>query len=138
MAGGRPTKYSDEVLSTAQDYIVNFADYEDIVPSVAGLACALELSRDTIYEWIKHEDKQEFSDTIRKLLTAQERKLINGSLGNSLNPMISKLLLAGHGHSDKQEIDNKSSDGSMTPKVYTPSDYNEAQSKLSGEIDDLD
>jgi hypothetical protein len=118
MAGGRPTKYNDEVLATAKDYIVNYEEYGDIVPSVAGLACELGIARETIYDWIKQESKSEFSDTVKQLLTAQERKLINGSLGNSLNPMIAKLLLAGHGHSEKQEINHQSSDGSMTHPGY--------------------
>ncbi len=30
MAGGRPSKYNDEILATARDYIVNFADYDEL------------------------------------------------------------------------------------------------------------
>ena len=138
MAGGRPTKYNDETLETAKDYIANYANYDDVVPSIAGLACVLGVARDTIYDWIKQPEKEEFSYTVKILLTAQERSLINGSLSNTMNPMIAKLLLAGHGHSEKQEIDMKSTDGSMTPKAYTQDQYTDAQSKLSKRLDDLD
>jgi hypothetical protein len=43
--------------------------------------------------------------------------LIDGGLIGDFNPTITKLMLTKHGYSDKQEVDNKSSDGSMTPKV---------------------
>ncbi len=138
MAGGRPSKYNDETLSTATDYIVNFADYDDVIPSVAGLACALEVCRDTIYDWASQEGKAEFSDIVKRLSTYQERKLLNGGLNGTLNPMISKLILSKHGYAEKSEVDNKSSDGSMTPKAYAPEQYSQAQSKLDNEIDSLD
>lgn len=116
MALGRPSKYSEEKLSTAMDYISNFADYGDVIPSVVGLAVALETHRDTIYAWAKDEDKQDFSDIVKRLSTSQERKLLNSGLDNTFNPTIAKLLLGKHGYSDKQETDHTSSDGSMTPK----------------------
>ena len=115
MAGGRPTKYNDETLGIATAYIDEYKSYGDIVPSVAGLACVLKVSRDTIYEWVKHKDKEEFSDIIKVLSTAQERSLINGSLGNELNPTISKLLLGKHGYSDKAEIE---SNVTVAPKNF--------------------
>lgn len=102
---GRPSKYNDDVLATAADYIVNFVDYGDQIPSVVGLAVALETHRDTIYAWAKDKDKAEFSDIVKRLSTNQERKLLNGGLDNSFNPTIAKLLLAKHGYSDKQETD---------------------------------
>lgn len=102
---GAPTKYSDELLETAADYVVNFADYGDAIPSVVGLAVALETHRDTIYAWAKDEDKADFSDIVKRLATNQERKLLNGGLDNSFNPTIAKLLLGKHGYSEKSETD---------------------------------
>lgn len=102
---GAPTKYSDSVLETAADYVVNFSDYGDAIPSVVGLAVALETHRDTIYAWAKDEDKADFSDIVKRLATNQERKLLNGGLDNSFNPTIAKLLLGKHGYSDKSETD---------------------------------
>lgn len=107
MAGGRPTKYNDEVLATAKDYIVNYEDYGDVIPSIAGLACEIGVCRDTVHAWVKDDDKAEFSDIIKQLATSQERKLLNGGLANQYNAMISKLVLAKHGYTDKQEIESK-------------------------------
>ena len=115
MAGGRPTKYSPEILELARDYVVNFKEYDDVVPTIAGLACELNIARDTIYDWSEQEDKQEFSDIIKVLMAYQERNLVNGGLSGGMNPMITKLMLAKHGHSDKTDIDHSSKDGSMTP-----------------------
>lgn len=117
MAGGRPSKYNEDVLETARDYIINFADHDDIIPSIAGLACVIGVCRDTVHEWAKDENKPEFSDIIRQLSTAQERKLLNGGLSGACNPMISKLVLSKHGYQEKVQQDNISSDNSMTPSL---------------------
>lgn len=119
MAGGRPSKYNQQVLETAEDYIVNFSDYGDAIPSVVGLAVALETHRDTIYAWAKEEGKEEFSDIVKRLATNQERKLLNGGLDNSFNPTIAKLLLGKHGYSDKQETDITSGGEKLQHPGYT-------------------
>lgn len=119
MAGGRPTKYNEEALNTAEDYIVNFSDYGDAIPSVVGLAVALETHRDTIYAWAKEEGKEAFSDIVKRLSTNQERRLLNGGLDNSFNPTIAKLLLGKHGYSDKQETDITSGGEKLTAPTYT-------------------
>jgi hypothetical protein len=69
-------------------------------------------------------------------MTHQERKLTNGSLSNQLNPMIAKLMLSKHGYSDK--IDNVSSDGSMTPKAFSKTDYEAAKKTLDSNMEGLD
>lgn len=119
MVAGRPSIYSEEKLETAKDYILNHADYGDVIPSVVGLAVALGTHRDTIYDWAKQEDKKEFSDIVKCLSTNQERKLLNGGLDNSFNPTIAKLLLGKHGYSDKQETDITSGGEKLNPPTYT-------------------
>ena len=119
MAGGRPTKYNEEALNTAEDYIVNFSDYGDAIPSVVGLAVALETHRDTIYAWATEEGKESFSDIVKRLSTNQERKLLNGGLDNSFNPTIAKLLLGKHGYSDKTETDITSGGEKLSAPTYT-------------------
>ncbi|MEN7471298.1 terminase small subunit, partial [Providencia stuartii] len=47
--------------------------------------------------------------------TLQENRLINKGLIGEFNPTITKLMLANHGYSEKQEVDHKSSDSSMSP-----------------------
>jgi len=105
MAFGRPTKYNQDILSTALDYVTNYESYDDVIPSIAGLSIALGVHRDTIHTWAKDEDKKDFSDIIKLLSASQERRLLNGSLSNNLNPMISKLVLSKHGYTDKVEQD---------------------------------
>ena len=115
MAGGRPSIYTPELLEKARHYVLNYADYGDQIPSIAGLACELSISRDTCHAWAKEEDKPEFSDIIRDIAQAQERKLLNGGLSGSFNPTIAKLVMSKHGYSEKSELDHTSSDGSMSP-----------------------
>lgn len=113
---GRPTKYNDELVAKAQNYLLNYADLGDVVPTVAGLACELKIARDTVYDWSSQEDKEIFSDIVKGIASEQERMLINGGLSNTMNAMITKLLLSKHGYAESQKIDNTSSDGSMVSK----------------------
>ncbi len=138
MAGGRPTKLTPEVMATAADYAVNFADYDDLIPTIAGLAGELKVSRETVHAWSREGGNPEFSDIVKDLMGNQERKLVNGSLGNQLNPMIAKLMLSKHGYSDKQEIDHQSSDGTMSPKAYSKEQYDKAESAIDDKVGDLD
>lgn len=115
MAGGRPSIYTPELIAKAQNYAENYADYGDLVPSIAGLACELGITRETCRAWGLDEDKQEFSVILDKIMKGQERKLINGGLKGDFNSPITKMMLTKHGYSDKVEQDNTSSDGSMSP-----------------------
>lgn len=114
---GRPSKLA-ESISKAKDYLMGgYETVGDVVPSVAGLACYLGISRSTAQEYAK--ENEEFSGTLEAIKTLQENKLINKGLVGDFNPTITKLMLANHGYSDKAEVDNKSSDGSMSPKPTT-------------------
>jgi hypothetical protein len=101
---GRPSKYNDEILTKAKDYIENYEkNYDDVIPSVAGLAVVLKVARDTIYDWAKQTEKSQFSDTLDELLAVQERVLFNKGLSGDFNSNIVKLALGNHGYSDKKE-----------------------------------
>lgn len=103
MPAGRPTDYSEEKLQLAKDYLNGGWEEEDAVPQIAGLAIAMGVSRDSCYEWSKHEDKKEFADIFTRVQAAQERKLINRGLTGDFNPAVTKMMLTKHGYSDKQE-----------------------------------
>ena len=114
-AGGRPTDYSEEVLIKAREYLESCQDEESLdksklvrvkLPSIEGLAFHLGISRETIYQWEKDEDKKEFSDIIGDLRAKQGESLINKGLSGDYNSTIAKVLLTKHGYSDKQEIDH--------------------------------
>jgi len=121
----RPTKYSKAMQQAADDYVNGGHEAcGDVVPSVAGLACELGVTRSTMYEWQKHHCQ--FSDTLGRLESVQERMSLSGGLTGKLNSTIVKLLLANHGYTERVSQDHKSSDGSMTPptvvQIVSPDD----------------
>lgn len=103
MAGGRPTKFTDETLGKVKSYIKNYKDEDDLIPSLAGLAVFLGINRATVYDW--KENKPAFSDMLEELLFIQEKILLTGGLSGNMNSTITKLVLAKHNYSDKQETD---------------------------------
>src|SRR5690554_3055676 len=115
--GGRPTDYTEERLSAAERYVSGgWKESGDKVPTVVGLAAEIGVARSTCYEWAKDPQKTEFLDILTRVEEIQERTLVNGGLSNDFNPAITKMMLTKHGYSDKQEIDHRSGDGSMTPR----------------------
>lgn len=102
---GRPTDYNEEILEKTRDYIDNYSDYGDAIPSIAGLADRLGIARSTIYDWASQEAKKDFSDILENILSRQEKTLLNKGLTNEFNANITKLALGKHGYHDKQETD---------------------------------
>lgn len=103
--GGRPTKYNDETIQKVKHYLKNYKDEDDMMPSIAGLACYLDISRETVYDWSNQPEKQEFSDMLKKILVQQERVLLNNGLSGVFNAAITKLALTKHNYSDKVDSD---------------------------------
>lgn len=113
-AVGRPTKYSDDIQAKADAYVDGgFVESGDVVPSRAGLALELRVSRETLTNWEKVHP--EFLGTLERLSWLQERISLNGGLKGELNSTIVKLLLANHGYSDRQEIDHTTKGEAMQP-----------------------
>lgn len=99
MAGGRPTKLTEDIITKAREY-----DLEKNFPTVEDLALYLDISRSTLYKW--KEENEEFSDIVEKLLTTQAKQLITKGLKNEYNASITKLMLSGkHGYVEKSEQD---------------------------------
>jgi len=114
----RPHEYTQEKLELARDYLDGGWELEgDAVPQIAGLAMAMGVCRQTVYNWGAESDKPEFLDIFTRVLQLQERKLINGGLKEQFNPAITKMMLTKHGYTDKQAVDHTSSDKSMSPKT---------------------
>ena len=112
---GRPRKVA-KPSKKAQEYLDG--GYEilgDVVPTAAGFAEYLGVSRSRIYDWASED--AEFQDMLDAIQAKQERMLVNLGLVGTFNATIAKLMLAKHGYSEKSEVDNKSSDGSMTPQA---------------------
>ena len=107
----RPSKYNPEMQAKAEDYSMNFMEYGDPVPTVAGLADALDIARSTLYLW--QEEHPEFSDTLERIDRRQQKFLIAGGLTNEFNSAITKLMLHNHGYSDKSSTDVTSQGGKV-------------------------
>ena len=120
---GRPTKYNEEILAKAYEYLDSREDQtESIVsgesskgfttfklkvtvklPTIEGLSVYLGIHKDTVFEWEKiHE---EFSDFLNVLRGKQAERLIDNGLSGDYNPIIAKMLLSKHGYADRQEIE---------------------------------
>lgn len=118
MPAGRPSKYTPELLEKCREYIEGgWEENREVIPSIAGLAVKLKVSRETLHTWANDEDKHEFSDIYKELMATQELTLLNGGLSGAFSGPITKLVMHKHGYTDKQEVDAKSSDGSMSPQA---------------------
>ena len=110
MAGGRPTDYTPEIIEAAWAYANGgWIAAGDRVPSVAGLACEINVSRETCHAWSRDEGNQ-FSDILKLISRKQERELLNNGLSGDFNYSITKMMLSKHGYSDatKQELSGPS------------------------------
>lgn len=120
---GRPTKLTADFIERAEEYMQIWSeDLNELIPSIAGLSVYTKVSRESLHSWsnkewpegVDDDIKRHFSDIVRELQATQELKLMNGGLGGTMNPAITKLILHKHGHTEKTEVDNKSTDGSMS------------------------
>lgn len=59
--GGRPNTTPEQMaerVERARWYVEGgWKEEGDVVPTVAGLACVLKISRETIYEWARNDDR---------------------------------------------------------------------------------
>lgn len=126
MPGGRSTEYTEEHNKKAKGYIDNLPS-DQVIPSIAGLAVYLGVNRSTVYKW--RDENQEFSDTLECLLDNQEVKAVNNGLTGDFNATITKLILANHGYSEKQEIEQTTNFAVVSD---TPLSEEEWENKHSG------
>ncbi len=113
----RPTKYSDKIPAKVRKYMESYRDFEEVIPTLAGCARYIGISRDTLNEWRKHDDKKKLSDALDILEGHQEIELTNKGLLGIFNPTIAKLqLVTKHGYSDKLDQTHANPDG--TPLAF--------------------
>lgn len=105
MTAGRPSLYTPELLKRARGYLTAYQDMGDRVPTVAGLACVLGVTRETCRAWGNDPDKPEFSAILMELMQRQERELVNKGLDGEFNAPITKMMLTKHGYSDRVDSD---------------------------------
>ncbi len=112
---GRPTKYTPELLRKTADYLENYQETGDLIPSVAGLAQVLGTARETLHAWSNDKNKLVFSHMLKQLQSIQERALLSGGLSSTFNSTITKLVLSKHGYHDKP--DSSQGDTGITVNV---------------------
>lgn len=105
-ASGRPSKYSEEMLSKAQGYFLRCygkMDGKQRIPFIEELALELEVDEDTIVEWKnkKNDDGSliypEFSATYSRILLLQKFRLKQNGLKGKNQSFVQFLLNANHG-----------------------------------------
>jgi len=110
MAGGRPTKYTDDMPAALLDTLA-------AGKSVTQFAAKIGVHRATIYEWADRHP--EFNDALLRGKEASqafwEDELQKMMYSREVNAPLVKLYFANRFNwHDKAEVDNKSTDGSMS------------------------
>lgn len=137
MAMGRPSKLNEETLVSCREYLEGYRGLNEVVPTIAGLAVFLGVSRETLYNWQERAESihnglnsktdgasvdgfySDFFDIAKRLMAIQEKELVNQGLAKRTDSSITKMMLGKHGYSDSVRQDQTSSDGSMSPKEST-------------------
>ena len=101
--GGRPSKYNPEIQKLADDYVDSHGLYNEVtgsdgkkimmvnsIPSVAGLALELKISRETVYQWGK--TYSQFSDTLERLNSKQQQFLLHHGLTKNYDSSFAKFI----------------------------------------------
>lgn len=110
--GGRPTDYCEDLLKQCHDYLENYnTKYNDMIPSVEGLASHIGRARSTMYLWAKDENKAAFIDILAQINETQKKVLINKGLSGEFNSNITKLVLGVHGVSERLHQEHSGPDG---------------------------
>ncbi len=100
--GGRPTKYTPDMVDRLEGYMRNCPDE---LPSKAGFTTIVGVHVNTIDNWGKKYP--EFLWALERLKTYQECILINKGLTGAYNPTIAKLILcSNHGYRKRRDTVN--------------------------------
>ncbi|MEJ6011427.1 terminase small subunit [Novosphingobium aquae] len=131
--GGRPTKYSADILKKTWEYIASCTDEEFEyhktqgissntferkirvnIPTMQGLSLHLKVNLDTLNEWalLHHE----FSGAIGELKAEQARRLMNNGLNGDYSPQMAKFLLSAN-HGMKERVDATTNDKDLPAAV---------------------
>ena len=119
MTGGRPSKYKEEYNEEVMKYLAIRTDVFDEttrklkvkLPTLEGFAIHIEVNKTTLYEWDKKYP--EFSNSLDKIRTEQQNRLLDMGLSGDYNSTIAKLVLSSnHGMREKSDV---TTDGKELP-----------------------
>jgi len=120
MAGGRPTKYDDDILEKSKEYLDSgYSENEELFPSHVGLCLYVGIGKSTAYEWAKDIDKLEFSDIFEQIMMKQELNIVKNSITGDYNSTIAKVMLTKHGYSDKLQTELTGANGGPLEASWT-------------------
>lgn len=101
--GGRPLKFnSNEELQELIDEYFKECDLKGEFYTITGLADYLDTDRITL---VRYENRDEFSNTIKKAKRRVEKQFIQNSLNGKYNPTIAIFLMKNnYGYQDKVDV----------------------------------
>lgn len=114
--GGRPLKFnSNEELQELIDEYFQECDLKGEYYTITGLADYLDTDRITL---VRYENRDEFSNTIKKAKRRVEKQFIQNSLNGKYNPTVSIFLMKNNfGYVDKTEQEVKVTERSKAEKL---------------------
>lgn len=120
--GGRPTKYSEEILEKAREYLQKCVD-NSAIPFIEQLAFQLDINDETVLEWEKKYE--EFSATIKRVRQLQKFMLLSGSLNETYNVTASIFQLkANHGLIETSRSELTGKDGERLSNLIQVNESN--------------
>ena len=113
-------KQAIELLKKANDYLSVYESLGEVCPTLEGLTQYIDISTETLYQWIKDEDKRQFSDTVKQVTKKQKITLINKGLSGDFTSKIAQLLLgANHSVIEKSSQEISGPDGRPQEHSWT-------------------
>lgn len=105
-----PTKCTPKLAKAAEDYLESYKRHGHVIPSIAGLALVLGISRITLQRWRAANKHKAMCYILEMIATTQEVELLNGGLTGEMNSNIVKLALGKHGYGNKAAIEHSGSE----------------------------
>lgn len=107
---GRPPSYDESFVQKAEEYLLTYKEFGDVVPTIEGFADFIGTSKKTIHNWMEERDGKriaspDFLHAYNKIKNRQGRELQNGGLSKKFGERITALMLqANHGMKERSEI----------------------------------
>lgn len=108
--GGRPSKFTEELVTSVETYIRGWTVGEvSVIPTLEGLALSLHVAKKTLLAWEKDEGldpilRERFCNAMDEVRSRQLDLLITNGLKGTFNSTITKLMMGNHGYREKSDV----------------------------------
>ncbi len=111
------SEYDPIFIEKVNDYLKTTGRENTTLPTIEGFAVYLDVTKKTLYNWSKKDEK--FLHTLDKILTLQAKQLIDDGIygGKEINASIVKLLLMAN-HGMKERTDTTTNDKELPTPIY--------------------